>query len=255
MTIINMLRAYILEETKLTVPFPKLEQLLSKLTKDIPETELEQLFASGKFVPLQIAATIKEFITINETFFFRHPDHFKLLQEELKDFNGRFDIFSGGCSTGQETYSLAMLFHSMAIDFNCTAIDVSPNAIALAKAGIYTKSETERTPEEFAGICQKYLIEIDEINHQQFQVRDPLKARIQFSDGDLFRVSLLTYDLIFCRNILIYFNEEDRNKILTNLVKHLRPARLLFIGAGEILPNGCDLPLKKIIPGVYRKVS
>lgn len=254
MSIRDKLRQYVSKETRIDLSEKKLDKLIQDLEEDMPQFDLDEVLDSRSFVPIDLANAIRNHITVNETFFFRHPEHFQFLERELTKQKGEYEIFFGGCSSGQEVYSLAILLSSIDINYNCTAVDLSPQAIEIAKEGSYSSADFERTAKEYKELCIGNFDLEDGINQQVYRVKSNVKRQIRFSSGDVFKAPLLTYDLIFCRNILIYFDEKDRATLVNRLIDHLRDSRLILLGAGELIPEECAQRLKKQIPGVYRKV-
>lgn len=181
-------------------------------------------------------------LVVKETTFFRHRPSLesvrqyltnKLLRKEIKD---SFDIWSVGCSTGEEPYGLAMVASDCLREseqhfyFGVTAIDVSLPALSIARRGIYgERSMSFVSPEEY----QHYFRTYDD---NQSEVLPRLKKRVCFSQANINDLSLTPVqqmDVIFCQNVLIYFRRWRRREILNQLVERLKPGGLLVIGLGE----------------------
>jgi len=182
-------------------------------------------------------------LTVHETRFFRDETALKMLEEcylnELpsSDTASRINVWSVGCATGEEPYSLAMFVdqvltvrgvrHYLAV----TASDISSASLATGRAGIYHSNRLKNLPELYR---KTYFQAIDP---DHYEVDASLRDRVCFTRLNLRHLdeaSLGMMDIIFCQNVLIYFKREQRRRILDQLVEHLRPGGILVLGAGEI---------------------
>ena len=183
-------------------------------------------------------------MTTNETFFFRDEKPFEGLRHQVlpKLIAARRDrrtlrIWSAGCSTGQEAYSIAILLDAYFPELATWHVrifgtDISRHAIERAREGIYSEQEVKRgLSDAFRG---RYL----QPHAKGYQIVDALRARVRFDLGNIAAssASLPTCDVIFMRNILVYFAPETRLKVLKRAERHLAPDGALFLGAGEA-PN------------------
>lgn len=182
-------------------------------------------------------------LTVHETRFFRDDNALKLLEEcylnklPSSDTALRINIWSVGCATGEEPYSLAMFVdqvltargvrHYLAV----TASDISSTSLATGRTGIYHRHRLKNLPDRYR---ETYFQAIDA---DHYEVDPNLRERICFTRLNLQRLGEATLgmmDIIFCQNVLIYFKREQRRRILDQLVCHLRPGGILVLGAGEI---------------------
>lgn len=185
-------------------------------------------------------------LVVNETSFFRHRPSIEFIRSFLQrridagDTLPNFDVWSLGCSSGEETYSLAMVINdcyelaNLQPYYGVTGTDISTKALAIAKEGLYSERQLEQvTP----GEAQRYLTPVEMNNgRKQSQVSAKLRDRICFSQGNVLNLSKMPavpMDIIFCQNLLIYFRRWLRRDILNNLVDHLKPGGILIIGLGE----------------------
>jgi chemotaxis protein methyltransferase CheR/type IV pilus assembly protein PilK len=185
-------------------------------------------------------------LVVNETSFFRHRPSIEFIRSFLQrridagDTLPNFDVWSLGCSSGEETYSLAMVINdcyelaNLQPYYGVTGTDISTKALAIAKEGRYNERQLEQvTP----GEAQRYLTPVEMNNgRKQSQVSAKLRDRICFSQGNVLNLSKMPavpMDIIFCQNLLIYFRRWLRRDILNNLVDHLKPGGILIIGLGE----------------------
>ncbi|GAB6983807.1 CheR family methyltransferase [Nocardioides pyridinolyticus] len=180
-------------------------------------------------------------ILINVTSFYRDPDAWQYLQEELlpdllRRREGRpIRVWSAGCASGQEAYSLAMvLAELLGLDefrerVKIYATDVDEEALAQARQATYTEAELEGLPD---GLRDKYL----EPSGNRFVFRKELRRSVIFGRNDLVQDAPISHvDVMTCRNTLMYFNAETQNQILNRMHFALRPDGILFLGKAEML--------------------
>ncbi len=209
----------------------------------------------------QMVTDIVDNLTINETSFFRDRYPFEIVNNDvINDFkqksssDGTLNILCAACSTGQEPYSLAMsLFenNNYKNNFKITAIDISHQAIEKAKSGIYNQFEVQRGVP--ITLLIKYFNQID----KAWQIKDEIKKYISFSQYNLTNdlEKFGKFDVIFLRNILIYFDSFQKRKVLTNIMNVLNPKGYLFLGSTEILNDFEDQLIKiKDRSGVFKKI-
>jgi chemotaxis protein methyltransferase CheR len=207
-----------------------------------------------------MAAEMVNCLTTNYTYFYREPDHFRLLQErilpklmERRQYGG-LDIWSAGCSTGEECYTLAMVLEECRRpnkymgNIRLLATDISGDALDKAQKGQYPAKELEKLPLEWQ---KKYCAQVDD---RTFQVNEELRYRIRFEKRNLLepRPSTERFDLILCRNVMIYFDRDARMRLVRMLEDALNPGGYLMIGHAELLTAG-ETVLESVYPAVYRK--
>jgi chemotaxis protein methyltransferase CheR len=193
-------------------------------------------------------------ISTNETYFFRDKSPFELLQfkilPDLIDKRTRqrpgvkpsLRLWSAASSTGQEIYSIAMAMTESNItsrDYTIKLLgtDISDAAVAQASYGVYNKFEIAR------GLDKRRLDRYFTQANDQYKIRDEIRAMAQFRKMNLFKpfIGIDKFDIILCRNVMIYFTSEDRRKIYAKIAKVLEPDGYLIIGATESLANDSDL--------------
>jgi len=189
--------------------------------------------------------SIIDIITVNETYFFREQNQLKTFSEEilpeLKDINKdkkRLRVWSAGCSTGEEPYTIAILvlekgyFHNWNIEI--FGSDINQRVLQAARSGIYRKNSFRATEPYF---LRKYFREEDNIS----KISDNVKKYVNFSHLNLldpFKVKLVgTVDVIFCRNVLIYFDYPSRKKVIDMFYERLADGGYLLLGHAESLIN------------------
>ncbi|RZA03214.1 MAG: protein-glutamate O-methyltransferase CheR [Proteobacteria bacterium] len=224
----------------------QLQNRLEEITKILGLNGPQELFElAQKPLPPTVKQLILDIATNNETSFFRDPRLFKgvesLLLPMLAD-KGKAGapcrIWSAACSTGQEPYSLAMLLdqyeekHKQKIHAQITATDISARVLERARAGRYTQLEAQR------GLPMPLLLKYMQKDAESFWTIAPaLKSRITFEARNLLQPfdAMGKFDIIFCRNVLIYQSVPSKIQIIKRLSEALRPDGYLVLGAGESL--------------------
>lgn len=197
-----------------------------------------------------------DYVTINVTEFFRNPEFFYALEELLKKEvqsninNKKIKIWSAGCSLGCEAYSLSMLLNEMSqkIDYSILATDIDLGIMAKAKEGKYGTIEIKSMDKKY---LDKYFLKHDD----KYIIDEKIKSKVTFKKQDLILDKYdKDFDLIVCRNVLIYFKDEVKNEIILKFVGSLRKGGLLFVGATESINSYKDYGLEKLSPFIYIKV-
>jgi len=194
-------------------------------------------------------------ITVHETRFFRHPLSLDLVEEyvnnkplDSRTGNVSVQAWSVACSTGEEAYSLAIVIDQAFKKrgdnsyFGITATDISPASLTTGRKGIYTE---RRVKELDAELRESYFIKTSK---NSYQVEDYLRKRICFARMnvlDIDKEPVGKMDIIYCQNLLIYFDRSSRHEIVKNMARHLLPGGLLILGSGELLNLDCP-ELEKI---------
>jgi chemotaxis protein methyltransferase CheR len=214
------------------------------------------------FIKKPFSLTDEEFIlnlfTNNETFFMRDLKPFKALAKslipEIKKLyptDPTLSIWSCACSTGQEVYSIYMSLDSFQNivrpqSINMEATDLSTSALAKAKSGVYTPLDVQR------GLPAPFLVKYftqhkDEKDNISWAVNPELKRWPKYSTFNLLKDIYPTnkHHIIFCRNVLIYQDQDNKRKVLENIHKALKPGGFLVFGAGESM-IGMNLPFKQV---------
>ena len=188
---------------------------------------------------------IAEAMTINETSFFRDGRPFELLRTELLPqlLNARRDtrrlrLWSAACSTGQEAYSLAMLLREnfpiyAGWDIRVEGTDISAEVIERARAALYHRIEINR------GLPARFLVKYFNRKGEDWELRPEIKCLCNFREGNLcgprfpFTRATDRFDVIFLRNVMLYFSPEARKILLANIHRILEPDGVLFLGSSE----------------------
>jgi len=236
------------ERTGISLPTERKSFLLTSLSARMREMEHKdyetyyQFLMSGKKGDMEWEVLVDR-LTVHETRFFRDEFSLRLISEAfLPDYLASSDdalrVWSVGCATGEEPYTLAMLLDDYFIreekerKFSITATDISLGSLATALRGRYRNNRGTNVPQDFA---EQYLTKFDD---EYFEVDPELRQQVSFAQFNVMKLAHARpeqMDIIYCQNLLIYFKRERRIAILEHLVKHLRPGGLLVLGAGEIL--------------------
>ena len=204
------------------------------------------LLRYGKNKEDELSAAV-DLLTTNETYFFREESQLKTFAQEIvpeiiprrkKDGSRSLRIWSAGCSTGEEPYTVAMLMlenpelHDWEIDIVGT--DISQRVLQVARKGVYGASSFRTTDAQY---MKRYFNEVE----GKYRIADEVKQLVSISHLNLFdkaRVALLgSFDAIFCRNVIIYFDLPAKKKVVENFHHRLRPEGFLLLGHSESLMN------------------
>ncbi|MCR6513601.1 protein-glutamate O-methyltransferase CheR [Clostridium sp. LY3-2] len=195
-----------------------------------------------------------DFITINVTEFFRNPELFNelegLLKEKVNKEKRPLKIWSAACSIGCEPYTLAMILKEINPSYKhkILATDIDSTILAKAKAGVYTNVEMKNVKKN---IMDKYFTK----QEAKYLISPEIKSLVTFKKHDLILDRYESdFDLIVCRNVVIYFKNEVKAEIFKNFSKALRPGGLLFVGATESIYNYKEYDFSKASTFIYRKV-
>lgn len=185
-------------------------------------------------------------LVVKETSFFRHRDSIesvrRLVQNRINNqrLDEGFEVWSLGCATGEEPYSLAMVisdcFELAGLEpyYGITATDISLPALQFARKGVYGKRKLEPvTADE-----QARYFDVENESEGNFQILDKIRDRVCFSQGNVMKLNdmpMVKLDVIFCQNVLIYFRRWRRREILNELTNRLKPGGMLLIGLGEVV--------------------
>ena len=200
-----------------------------------------------------------DLLTTNETYFFREPKHYDLLEAELSARKEKtpLAIWSAASSFGDEAYSTAMLLSDLQIsgkigpDWSILATDISHRVLLSAKEAVYPQDRLRAvSPQRLKRYCLKGEGSFE--GHSM--IADALRQRVQFGQLNLCKPidGVGPFDVIFLRNVLIYFDPPTKRAVVDRVLEHLRPGGLFFLGTAEgRVP--CDTPLTALQPGAFRK--
>lgn len=268
--IFKQLRDFIYERSGIFIPDNKKYFLENRLGRRVQEKNLkgyEDYLYILKYGSDKNELNIMfNLVTTNETFFFREPQQFDVFSGELfsrivaeNAKTGRKDIkiWSAACSTGEEPYTIAMILmekaDAVAIRKEIYGSDISDSVLNSAKTGVYGSYAVRNVPDTY---LKKYFVN----TNQQYSISPAVKSLIKFMKINLIDDkevrAVRGVDVIFCRNVLIYFDDKAKQRAVANLYDSLRPNGYLFIGTSESLHNVTrafrPIVINKVI--VYQKV-
>lgn len=264
---------YIYDTLGIKMPSSKSTMLQSRLQKRLRYLKLNTFEAYYDYVFSERGLQeelhhLLDVVTTNKTDFFREPRHYDVLKNTVlpelfqqKDV-GKYrplKVWSAGCSTGAEAYTLSIVLSEYGeqfgrFDFRILATDISTRVLQAGTDAIYEEKEADPIP---LNIKKKYLLRSKDRSMPRIRIVPELRRMVEFRrlnlmDPDYKMTNKM--DIIFCRNVIIYFDRPTQQSVLTRLCRCLRSHGYLFMGHSETL-NGFDLPLKQIASTVYRKTA
>ncbi len=206
-------------------------------------------------------------VTTNKTDFFREPRHFEYLRKKIlpllvSEKKGRKLYFwSAGCSSGEEPYTLAMILQEFkeenprgSVNFEILGTDLSTRVLETARNAVYPHERIQPVP---LPLRKKYLLRSRNKEDDRVRIVPELRAAVRFQrlnfKAGTFNLNQL-YDVIFCRNVIIYFDKETRFALMQKFLAQLSPGGYFFLGHSESL-HDLDLPLVQVDSNIYRKAT
>lgn len=265
----GLFQKLIYEKAGIYLAAPKKALIDSRLAKRIRELGLDSFTAYYDHVVedrngAELIAMLDR-ISTNETRFFREPRQFEFLEQQIADRWSneagagtkarRICAWSAGCSTGEEPYSLAMVLHdhfppSAGWEVEILATDLSTRALDYARAGIWPIAKAEEIP---PGYLKRFMLKGIGAQAGKMKTAPEIRSMVRFErlnlNDDSYPVSG-DFDLILCRNVLIYFDNPSRMRVIERLLHHLAPSGYFFIGHAESL-NGMTDRVRPIMPTIY----
>lgn len=240
----------------------RLYRRLRELNFDTYKDYIDFVFTKGDLNGELI--TMFDLITTNKTDFFRESQHFDFFANFfLKDFKMRssdkkLKIWSAGCSSGEEVYTLAMVCNEFKIqnpdfDFHILGSDISSRMITAASLAIYPESHIADISYDYK---RKYLLKSKDHTRKTVRITPELRTKTSFIRHNLMNNNYSEfemYDVIFCRNVLIYFDADTQKLVIKKLVNRLKLGGYLFLGHSETVNNTAVFDLQHIQPSVYIK--
>lgn len=198
-----------------------------------------------------------DLLTTNETYFFREGKHFDFLRQRIlagRPAGRQFDVWSAACSTGEEVYTIAMvLADELGIDgpWSIMGSDISTQVLRMASGGHYPMERTRGMPPEY---LKKYCLKGVREQEGTFLIDPRLRNHVRFSQVNLNEKlpDVGSFDVIFLRNVMIYFDQETKRKVVAQLSQRLKPGGYFIIGHSETL-NGINETLRAVQPTIYVK--
>ncbi len=264
----DRISAYVYQECGIRLPPAKITMIEGRLRRRVRATGLSTLsaYCSWLFEGSNLDEEREHLlnaVTTNKTDFFREPKHFEYLMgtvmPRLRDEGmRRLRVWSAACSTGAEPYTLAMLLDSFAQDqggpdFGILATDLDSEVLYTARRGIYPSSMLDPVP---VALRNRYAMKASDPKRGEMRIVPKLRSAIGFAQMNLMDARYPVgdpMDIIFCRNVLIYFDKPTQEKVVRRLAECLRPGGLIFLGHSESI-TGFDLPLKAVANTVFQRI-
>jgi chemotaxis protein methyltransferase CheR len=229
---------------------PQMERRINTLIRNLDMRDYDH-FVESMRKDKALFERFLDYMTINVSEFFRNPAQWDVLEKkiipELIKKTPNLKVWSAGCSTGEEPYTLSMLLQERFPGgrHSILATDFDEHVLAKAKAGLYAKKNT-------GGIPAPYLKKYFDENADGVQAKDSLKRIITFRHQNLLRDRFAdNFDLILCRNVVIYFTEEIKRVLYTNFFKALRPGGVLFTGSTEQIMGAAEIGFHSVAVFFY----
>jgi chemotaxis protein methyltransferase CheR len=247
--------------------------LEARLSKHIRELGLGSFAAYYKYVVKEKRddelIRMLDFVSTNETHFFREPRHFEYLEDQVFaqwSANAaagikakRIRIWSAGCSTGEEPYSIAMMLlehfpPDAGWELEILATDLSTRVLKWAQSGIWPIEKSKEIPDKY---LKRFMLKGIGSQQGNMKARPEVVSLIHFERLNLNRDTYPAtgfFDAIFCRNVMIYFDTQSRTRVIERLLDHLDPSGYLFIGHAESL-NGITERARHVMPTIYVRAT
>lgn len=269
--VFNRFSSFIYDEVGIKLPHAKKTMLEARLNKRLKvngfrsfEEYADYVFSSeGRNEEL---VDLIDVVTTNKTDFFREPAHFEylvkhaiptLIDSHDAGFRKPFKIWSAGCSTGEEPYTMSIVLSEFAesqpgFKSSILATDISTVVLAKAKNAIYAEDRVDTIPLQ---LKKKYLLKSKDKCKPLVRMSPSLRAMIQFRRLNFMEDFGMQeqMDVIFCRNVIIYFDKPTQERLLNKFCKQLVKGGYLFLGHSETL-SGLNVPLTPVASTVYRKL-
>lgn len=261
----ELLSSYIYEHYGIKMPQAKKTLLQCRLQKRLRvlnmagfEEYIRYVFSQeGMQKELQHMTDV---VTTNKTDFFREPAHFDFLKNlNWSEFLGgdsthkTVKAWSSACSTGEEPFTLAMVLQELKLQYQIHATDLSAEVLQKAATAIYAAEKTMPVP---IYLRQKYLLRHKDPKNPIMRIVPELRKKVVFKHLNLMDDHYDVqgkFDMIFCRNVLIYFDRKTQESVIRKLCSHLREGGYLFIGHSESL-NEFQLPLTQVKSTIFQKI-
>ena len=265
----SKLSSFILQNYGIKLPITKRTMLEGRLQKRLRALNLSSFkeycdYVFSKEGQEAELVHMVDVVTTNKTDFFREAVHFDFLSTTVLpnycngDSMRQFKVWSAGCSTGEEPYTLAMVMSEFSekyasFDFDIYATDISSRALHAAATAVYTIEKAAPVPFIFK---KKYLLKSKDDQKKTVRITPALRAKVNFHRFNFLEDSASinqNFDAVFCRNVLIYFDRPTQEKVILKLCSKLEPGGYLFLGHSESISN-MNLPLVQIQPTTFKKI-
>ena len=252
----NEFHKWVHKELGINLSAYKPEQLNRRINSLMTRVGIKSLDEYSKVIKTNSEQRQKflDFITINVTEFFRNPELYvdleKQIKQELLPKNSNLKIWSAACSIGCEPYTIGIILDKIAPNgrHNIIATDIDDTILSRAKVGEYTQNEMK-------GVNNSDLSKYFSVKDDKYYIDSKIKSIVTFKKHDLILDNYDSgFDLIVCRNVVIYFNNDIKQEIYKKFSNSLKKGGLLFVGATESIYNYRDYGFEKASTFIYKKV-
>lgn len=259
---------YITNELGIKMPESKMTMVQSRLMRRARELQLGSIDEYGEYFFSASDSAEREYlinaITTNKTDFFREPEHFDfLVKTALPSLRAgidprisRLNVWSAACSSGQEPYTLGMILSEYAssnpgFNFAILGTDISTKVLEQARRAVYAESLVAPIS---ATLRKKYLLRSRDDSSALVRISPALREKVSFHQlnfmSDTYRIQNM-FDIVFCRNVLIYFDRKTQESVINKICRNINPGGYLFVGHSESLA-GMDVPVRQVKTTVFR---
>lgn len=266
----NRLSDFVFKQSGIKMPPVKKVMLQSRLQKRLRELKITSFKEYADYVfsdegQKNEIIHMLDVVSTNKTDFFREPVHFDFLNSDVlpefiqkHQFNTTMKVWSAGCSSGEEPYTIAITLNEFRaknpkFDYSIVGTDLSTKILQNASAAVYKEERIANIPLE---LKRKYFLRSKDREKRTVRVVKELRSKVFYSRlnfmNDVYNMPEM-YDIIFCRNVLIYFNRETQEQVINKLCHKLKSGGYLFIGHSESI-LGMNVPLDQIKPTIFRRI-
>lgn len=263
------LSSFIYKESGIKLPPIKKIMLQSRLHKRLKELQIPSFkeYCDYVFSPEGMDSELVHMLDVvstNKTDFFREPAHFDFItnyvlpQHTDENQGSIFNAWSAGCSSGEEPYTLAIVLSEYMekdprFNYAITATDLSTKILNCATNAVYSEDKVAAIP---LNLKQKYLLRSKDRAQKTVKIAPEIRNKVSFSRlnfmDSTYRLNNM-FNLIMCRNVLIYFDRETQEKVINKLCTKLLPGGYLMLGHSESILN-MKFPLKQVKPTIYQRI-
>jgi chemotaxis protein methyltransferase CheR len=269
----SRLSSFIYNQCGIKMPDSKKIMVEARLRKRLSDLNMQNYAEYCDFLFSQRGSEAEithmvDVITTNKTDFFREPKQFSFLSNnalpEFVNIDGTgiqrpLKVWSAGCSTGEEPYTLAIVLNEFGqkftkYSFSILATDISTRVLEKAATGIYEEGKIAPIPKS---LIHKYFLKSKNKEKKLVRVVPQLRSSVKFQWLNFMQDDFgirETFDLIFCRNVIIYFDKPTQEKLIEKLVSQLKPGGFFFLGHSESIFS-TNLPLVQVAASTYKKIK
>ena len=260
----QLFKSLIYEKAGISLSTNKRQMVVSRLSKRMRQLNIDSFrkyhdLVTKKENVSELQNTI-DYLTTNETYFFREPKHFEFLKSEIigeMNSGTNFNVWSAASSTGEEAYSIAMVLaekFGLHSDWRVFGTDINSDVVSQAKQGLYPIQESEKISRDY---LREYCLKGVREQSGTMLMDSKIKRHINFQRlnlNDKWSENINSFDIVFLRNIMIYFDLETKQRLVDKIADKIKPGGYLFIGHSETLNQVTDR-FKIIRPSICQKIK